>query len=160
MQIEDIKVGTCFTMSDPYSVKLGKYFKVIAFTKTGILVESYDSFDTFINEHILSLIPENVKSWELRNEGDITYYMNVYKSAIHGVYASAARTDFQSTKNAANDYNTSYLYTMKTVGKTGTIFNILGDISDFKVVCDEKINTGEIIDNNQFIIDIYTKTHR
>jgi phage tail sheath protein FI len=33
-------------------------------------------------------------------------------------------------------------------------------ITDFKVVCDEKNNTPQIIDNNQFVADIYVKPNR
>jgi phage tail sheath protein FI len=33
-------------------------------------------------------------------------------------------------------------------------------ITDFKVVCDETNNTGEIIDSNQFVADIYIKPAR
>jgi hypothetical protein len=33
-------------------------------------------------------------------------------------------------------------------------------ITDFKVVCDETNNTAEVIDNNQFVADIYVKPNR
>jgi phage tail sheath protein FI len=33
-------------------------------------------------------------------------------------------------------------------------------ITDFKVVCDETNNTGQVIDNNQFVADIYIKPAR
>jgi len=33
-------------------------------------------------------------------------------------------------------------------------------ITDFKVVCDETNNTGQVIDNNQFVADIYIKPNR
>jgi hypothetical protein len=33
-------------------------------------------------------------------------------------------------------------------------------IYDFKVVCDETNNTGEIIDTNQFVADIFIKPAR
>ena len=33
-------------------------------------------------------------------------------------------------------------------------------ITDFKVVCDESNNTGQVIDNNQFVADIYIKPTR
>ena len=33
-------------------------------------------------------------------------------------------------------------------------------ITDFKVVCDETNNTGEVIDNNRFVADIYIKPTR
>jgi hypothetical protein len=33
-------------------------------------------------------------------------------------------------------------------------------LTDFKVVCDETNNTGEVIDNNRFVADIYIKPTR
>jgi hypothetical protein len=33
-------------------------------------------------------------------------------------------------------------------------------ITDFKVVCDESNNTGEVIDRNEFVADIYVKPAR
>ena len=33
-------------------------------------------------------------------------------------------------------------------------------ITDFSVVCDERNNTGEVIDRNEFVADIYIKPAR
>ncbi len=56
----------------------------------------------------------------------------------------------EQTRNAFTNIITPFLRDVQ--GRRG--------ITDFRVVCDETNNTGQVIDNNQFVADIYIKPSR
>lgn len=75
----------------------------------------------------------------------------VLKKAI-SVAARAQLFEFNDSFTRAQFRNIVEPYLRDVKGRRG--------ITDFKVVCDETNNTGEVIDRNEFIADIYVKPAR